>query len=66
LRPKDSLPASSLLLRGNLAANVQRKLAPLYVVVGMKGRRLRVGSALLTHVREVVDFQFVLDDRARQ
>jgi hypothetical protein len=35
---------------------VQRKLAPLYVVVGMKGRRLRVGSALLTRVREVADF----------
>src|SRR5208337_5440719 len=42
---------SSRLLRGNLAANVQRKLAPLSAVVGVKSRRLRVALAVPRHLR---------------
>ena len=44
LRGELSTSANCLLLSGNLAANVQRKLAPLSAVVGVKGHRLRVAS----------------------
>src|SRR5208337_2635644 len=49
--PACGSPPSGCLLRGNLAANVQRKLAPFSAVVRVKSRRLRVALAVPRHLR---------------